>query len=318
MKRLIRLSIAALLSAAVSVNLLAFMQARAMTRFTEGGERTGRPEQLSIADRLGVLLSGVSIPRPSNRSTPADFGLSFETHRFPNASGAILEAWFLPGESDRSIVAVFHGYGASKSRLLAAAQAFHQFGNPTLLVDFYGSGGSSGSGTTIGFKEAEDVVATVDHLRQSFPERKIILYGFSMGGAAALRAVAVHDVKIDGLIIEATFDRLLNTGRSRFQAMGLPASPFAELLVFWGGLQNGFNAFAHDPVDYARVIKLPTLILHGALDRRATMDQARNIAAAMGAHARLVTYEGVSHRPIVEARAEEWHRDVAAFLDSIR
>jgi dipeptidyl aminopeptidase/acylaminoacyl peptidase len=318
MKRVIRLSIAAFLSVAMSVNVLAFMQARAMTRFTESGERTGRPEQLSVVDRLGVLLSGVSIPRPSNRSTPADFGLDFEFHRIASADGVTLDAWFVPGRREQSVVALFPGYAASKSSLLTTARVLHDLGYAALLVDFYGSGGSSGSGTTVGFKEADDVAAVVEYLRRTWPERKIVLYGVSMGGAAVLRAVAVHRVAVSGLIIEAGFDTLLNTGKNRFRTMGLPGSPFAELLLFWGGLQNGFNAFALNPVDYACAVTSPTLLLHGAEDVRATPEEARRVAAAMNGNGRLIIYDGVPHTSVARAKREEWSRDVAAFLESIR
>lgn len=318
MKRVARLSVAALVSAVACVNVLAFMQARAMTSFTERGDRTARPERLSVLDRLTVFLSGVNIPRPENKRTPGDFKLSFETHRFSNGDGVTLEAWFLPGKNDRLVVALFHGYAASKSTLLTTARAFHQLGYATLLVDFYGSGGSSGTGTTIGVKEADDVAAAVEYMRRRWPERKIILYGISMGGAAMLRAVAANGVKPDAIIIEATFDSLLNTGRNRFRAMGLPAWPFAELLLFWGSVQNGFNMFGHNPVDYARAVKHPALILHGEQDARTTIDQARSIALAMGAHARFVAYAGVPHMPIVETRPTDWTRDVAMFLEQVR
>ena len=271
MKRAVSLSIAALLSALASVNVLAFMQARAMTRFSESGARTAAPEQLGLLDRFTVLFSGVSIPRPSNKRTPGDLNLRFDTHKFSNSDGERLEAWFLPNNRAGTVVALFHGYAASKSSLLNTAHVLHQLGYATLLVDFYGSGGSSGSGTTIGVKESGDVAATVEYMRQTWPERKIVLYGISMGGAAVLRAIAAHGVNADGLIIEATFDRLLNTGKNRFRAMGLPGSPFAELLLFWGGVQNGFDGFAHNPVDYARAVKQPALILHGEKDERTTV-----------------------------------------------
>ena len=308
---------AALVSAVVTVNVLAFMQARAMTSFTAKGERTGRPEQLSVFDKLSVLLSGVNVPRPANKRTPAEFNLSFETQRFSNGDGATLEVWFLPGKKDRSIVALFHGYAASKSTLLTTAQALHQLGYATLLVDFYGSGGSSGSGTTMGVKEADDVAAAVEYTRRTWPERKIILYGISMGGAAVLRAIAAHGVKPDAIIVEATFDSLLNTGKNRFRAMGLPGSPFAELLLFWGSVQNGFNMFSHNPVDYARAVKHPALILHGERDERATLEQARSIAEAMEGNARFIAYPEVPHMPILEARPGDWPRDVAAFLEQV-
>lgn len=318
MKRFVRLSMAALLSALIAVNLLAFMQARAMTRFVERGDRTAKPEQLSVLDKFSVLLSGVTIPRPINRRTPLDLSLPYESHRVPSARSNLLEAWFIPGESDRPMVALFHGYAATKSSLLTTARGFHGLGYPVLLVDFYGSGGSSGSGTTVGINEADDVAAVARYIRGKWPERKLVLYGFSMGASAVLRAVAVNGVPVAGLIIEASFDRLLNTARDRFIAMGLPASPFAELLLFWGGVQNGFNPFAHNPADYARAVKRPVLMLHGGADTRVPVDQARNVAAALDRNARLIVYDEVPHMPIVEASRDEWSRDVAEFLYAIR
>jgi uncharacterized protein len=301
----------------VSVNVLAFMQARAMTNFTEIGERTGRPEQLGVFDRMAVMVSGVNIPRPKNSRTPGDLNLSFETHHFRNANGAILEAWFVPGSDDRAIVALFHGYGAAKSTLLSVAGGFHRLGYGTLLVDFYGSGGSSGFGTTIGVNEADDVAAASEYISRRWPERKIVLYGISMGGAAVLRAIAEEGVEPDAVIVEAAFDSLLNTARNRCRAVGLPGSPLAELLLFWGSVQNRFNFFSHNPADYARTVNQPALILHGEQDDRAPVDQGRRIARAIGANARFVSYAGVSHMPIVEARPEEWTRDLAAFLQRI-
>jgi len=197
---------------------------------------------------------------------------------------------------------------------LSAARAFHDLGYATLLVDFYGSGGSSGSGTTIGVKEAGDVAATADYVRRTWPSRRVVLYGISMGGAAVLRAIAVNRVKPDAVIIEAIFDRLLNAGKNRFRSMGLPGSPFAEMLLFWGSLQHGFNFFSHNPIDYARSVDCPTLVLHGEKDERATLGQARGIALAMGAEARFVGYADVAHGPIVDARGGDWKRDVQTFL----
>ncbi|MGH8595128.1 MAG: alpha/beta hydrolase, partial [Gammaproteobacteria bacterium] len=201
--------------------------------------------------------------------------------------------------------------------LLSSARVIHELGYVTVLVDFYGSGGSSGSGTTIGVKEADDVAAAVDYVRRRWPKRKIVLYGISMGGAAVLRAIAVNGIKPDAIIIEATFDTLLNAGRNRFRAIGLPGSPFAELLLFWGSVQQGFNFFSHNPAEYARAVDCPALVLHGDRDERATIDEARRIAAAMNTRARFVAYAGVPHMPIVDARPEQWGREVGEFLQRV-
>jgi hypothetical protein len=311
------LIVAAVLGAAVGLNVVAYMQARAVTSFSVG-ERTPRPEQLSVLTKVAVTLTGVNIPRPKNNRTPKDFDLAFETHRFANARGAMLEAWFAPGDDGRLIVVLFHGYAASKAGLLPAARILHQFGYGAFLVDFYGSGGSAGSGTTIGVREADDVTAAIAYVLSKWPDRKIVLYGFSMGGAAVMRAIAERAVNPDGIIIEATFDTLLSAAKNRFRAVGLPGSPFAELLLFWGSVQNGSNLFSHRPVDYARAVRRPALVLHGERDDRATSGEARRIARAMGANAHFISYPGVAHVPIVQARPEEWTRDTTAFLEKIR
>ena len=312
-----RVFAAALLGAAISVNVVAFMQARAMTRFTESGERTARPEQLSSLETAAIFISGVHVPRPQNSRTPAAVGLPFETHRFPSENGATIEAWYIPGKDERLVVALFHGYAASKSTLLAAARVFHELGYGTLLIDFYGSGGSSGAETTLGVEEARDVAAAVNFVRQKWPSRKIVLYGISMGGAAVLRAVATEAIKPDAIIIEATFDTFLNTAKIRFHATGLPGTPFSELLIFWGSLQWAFNFFAHNPVNYARSVNCPALILHGEKDERAPLEQARSIAQATGNKGQLIIYSGVPHMPIVDARPSEWRRDVSRFLQRV-
>jgi alpha-beta hydrolase superfamily lysophospholipase len=124
---------------------------------------------------------------------------------------------------------MYHAYVASKSSLLPAAQQFHQMGYAVEVVDFRGSGGSSGSSTTIGYFEAEDVVATVADARQNAltKDEPLILFGQSMGAAAVIRAVGDLGVSPDAIILESPYDRLVSTANNRFHAMHLPAFPLA-------------------------------------------------------------------------------------------
>ena len=199
LRRLVKLLSAVLLGALIGVNGVAFMQVWAITHFAESGKRTARPERLSVFDKITILLSGVNIPRPQNRRTPADLSLAYETHQFASPNATPLEAWYIPGKAALPLIALFHGYAASKASLLSAAQVFHELGFPTLLVDFYGSGGSSGTGTTIGLKEASDVAAAVDYVRRTWPNHKLVLYGISMGGAAVLRAIGTEKIHPDAV-----------------------------------------------------------------------------------------------------------------------
>src|SRR5262249_21621590 len=102
----------------VLFNVIAYNHARAMTHFPEAGSRHASPPSLARWQKLQLLLTGVTIPRPMNDRTPDDLGLRYETHTFPGRVGADLEVWHVPHASPNGQVILFHGYAASKANLL--------------------------------------------------------------------------------------------------------------------------------------------------------------------------------------------------------
>lgn len=305
-----------LLAGFISANVVAWLHARAMSHFVRSGERTAAPERLGTLAKARVLLTGVTLPRPENRRTPKDDGQEFQIVRFPGAKGIQLEAWFVPATppATNGIVLLFHGYGASKESLLAPAAEFHALGWDTLLVDFHGSGGSAGDTTSVGWHEADDVAAAFAEAAKLAPGKRRVLYGASMGAVACLRAIHACGARPDALIMECPFDRMLTTVRNRFRVMRAPSWPFAELLVFWGGQQGGFDAFAHNPADYARSVSCPALLMHGEKDPRVSVTEVEHILVALGEPKTLHVFPGLGHQSYVEARPEEWRRLVVPFL----
>jgi hypothetical protein len=212
---------------------------------------------------------------------------------------------------------LFHGYSSEKSGTLPEAKAFLALGLSVLLVDFRGSGDSSESYTTMGFEEAEDVAAAACYARAHLPQRKVVLYGQSMGAAAILRAVNSCGVQPDGIIVEAVFDKMLNTVRHRFEAMGVPSFPSAQLLLFWGGHQAGFNGFGHNPVGYATSVDCPILFLHGTADTRAHVEEARRVFAAIAAPKHLKEFRAIGHEASAVRFPSEWNETVGHFLAEV-
>jgi pimeloyl-ACP methyl ester carboxylesterase len=188
---------------------MAWMHARAMTHFVVAGDRTAKPEALSFPQKVWTLVTGVNIPKPRNVSSPTDYGLIYETHVIRELNDVFLKAWYLPNREKRALVIMFHGYAACKSDLLVPAAQFHSMGCEVLLVDFHGSGGSSGNDTSVGFFEGKDVAQSINYARTQWPNRRIILYGVSMGSAAILRAIAFEGAAPDAAIIESPFDSLI-------------------------------------------------------------------------------------------------------------
>ena len=296
------------------LNLLAYRHAYALTHFREGGVRTAKPEALSLGEKLRVLAVGPTVPRPQNRRTPLDVGLRYERHVFPGAHGLPLEAWYVPRPERRGVVLLFHGHADSKESQLKAAAMFHEMGYSSLLVDFYGSGGSGGSDTSIGFHEATDVASAYQYARELPGRPPVVLYGESMGAAAILKAVADHHLAPEAIVLEMPFDSLLRTVRQRFWSMGIPAFPSAELLVFWGGWQQDFNGFRFNPADAARVVTSPTLLMNGDSDPWVTTEEAQRIFGNLHGPKRLKLFHGLKHQSFLNARPEGWRQSISEFL----
>lgn len=307
----------AALAGVVLLNVVAFRHARAMLAYSAAGDKTPPPEGLTAWGKAKALGLGVTVPRPAVTRTPADVGLSAETVRFAADDGVNLEAWLIAPPGAKGTVVLFHGYAACRSALLPEAEAVVGLGYAALVVDFRGGGGSDGSDCALGYEEARDVVAALRYARGRQLSGPVVLFGQSMGGAAVLRAVAVHGADPDGVVVEAVFARTLTTVRNRFELMGAPSFPGAELLVFWGGVRAGFDAFAHDPAEYARGCRVPALVLHGGADRNATPDEGRAIFDNLAGRKELVIFDGVGHTSLCAADRPRWTADVGRFVASL-
>jgi len=283
----------------LAINVLAYLGAYGLTHFTTG-------------DRLGL-----GSPRPENYKVPTDIQLKYSTQQLTINGSEWLETWLIPVPNAQGTVILFPGKGGSKEDLLASARVFHNLGYETLLVDFRGVGGSSGSTSTVGMREAKDVAVAMNYIEKLNPDRPLILYGVSMGTAAILKAIAQENVKPDAVILELPFARFIDAVRNRLQVSKIPTFPIAELIVFWGSVQYGYNGFAHNPVSYATQVKCPTLILHGKLDRSVTMNEIDEIFQSLNGSKRLVVFPNAGHNLLVTMDKAYWQQNVTQFLQQI-
>jgi dipeptidyl aminopeptidase/acylaminoacyl peptidase len=127
----------------VAMNALAYRHARSMLRFSSAGEKTGKPETLSVSQKLKVLLNGVDLPRPRTSVSVEALGPDARSVRIPVAESVQLGGWYRCQQRGGPLVIFLHGYASEKSGLLPEALAFLELGYSVLLIDFRGSGESS-------------------------------------------------------------------------------------------------------------------------------------------------------------------------------
>jgi alpha-beta hydrolase superfamily lysophospholipase len=307
----------AALTGFAALNLLAWHQAGCFLRYVEAGDRTAPPEHLQGLRKLGVLLTGVRMTRPRNTVAPAATTPPARVQRLASGDGEI-EVWWLDHPQPRGTVLILPGYAEAKTDLLDDAYAWRDLGFSAGLVDFRGAGAASGAELSLGYREAEDVqVAAAAWVAAGQPGGRLLLYGHSMGGAAALRAVADLGVPADGVIAVSVFDRMRNAVRERFRALGVPAWPAGDLLVFWAGVRRGFNGFALNPADFAARSTAPLLILHGDADPRAPLDQATAIAQRAAGPVQTMIFPGAGHISLIAHDPARWQAAVQAWLNTL-
>ena len=93
-----------------------------------------------------------------------------------------------------------------------------------------------------------------------------------------------------------------------------PTFPMAGLLVFWGGIENGFWGFAHNPEAYAKAVRFPTLVIYGEKDASVSRGEIDNIMQNLNGNKLLKTYSEAGHDNYLQQYKNEWTSDVSSFL----
>lgn len=137
--------------------------------------------------------------------TPADIGLSYVDAVMPSDDGngnpLIVRGWYLPSRN-RAAVIVMHGSGCNRMCVFDHARMFQRNGYGALVFDLRAHGDSDGETYRAGWK---DVLAAVAFLQARSDVDRIGVWGFSLGGVAAIQGAAqspdIVAVVVDGTII---------------------------------------------------------------------------------------------------------------------
>ena len=307
-RKWIRRFLWSLLAVFLAMNVIAYMHAWKFTHFSNTTNQRTEKEKLTSWDKIKILFTGVDNPRPQNKRIPSLPYLTVNIKADVN-----LECWLIKAENSKGTVILFHGYGGEKSGMLDKAEAFHAMGYSVLLVDFGGSGGSEGNKTTIGYGEADEVFACYQYVLAQ-GEKNLVLFGTSMGAAAIMKSINDHHIHPSCIIIECPFGTMYQTVCNRFRSMHVPVFPMAGLLVFWGGVQNGFPAFSHNPEDYAKQIDCPSLIFYGEQDEKVSRKEINTIYENLRGEKQLITFPKAAHEDYLTKYKKEWIESSSWFM----
>jgi pimeloyl-ACP methyl ester carboxylesterase len=244
---------------------------------------------------LTQIEAGAQVDRDATFSgwyytTPSELHLPWESVLIGSPAGPC-PAWFFPGSSDTWVIQV-HGRGATRSECLRAVPVFHSMGLPTLVVSYRNDGEaprSRGGSYALGASEWRDVDAAISHALRHGAQR-IVLMGWSMGGAIALQAAVSSGSRsrIAALILDSPVVDWRTV--LRFQARGqglmdpIPALAMSALentvMARLSGSEDAIPFDRLDMVARASELEAPILILHSEDDGYVPADASHALAEA--------------------------------------
>ena len=270
-------------------------------------------ESKSMMEKIKLGVFGLQMPKPRNKVTPDSTYKVITLGSQPQ-----LHAWMIPTHlPPKGVMILFHGYTSSKSALLERAKILRKLGYHTFLVDTRGHGDSEGVQTSIGYYESDDVHTAYKYIKLYYEDLPISLFGTSMGAVSILKAVHDYQLQVEKLVLECPFRSLSDAVYSRFENLKIPTFVLPELLLFWGGIQLNIDSKAHNSLDYAKKVNIPTLMLYGKKDpkvRRYEVDDVYNALAST--EKRLVILEKSGHDHLMADDVAGWTKEVWNFLEN--
>lgn len=273
---------------------------------------------------------------------PALDELGGEVVRLRARDGLRLSARWLPAEGagpdwspdPHEAILLLHGYSGSSAPDVVEYGPFLRRTAGVLALDFRGHGGSDDGPSTFGLLETEDIAGALAWLGER-GIRRVAMHGISMGGIAAIAAVAVlgdgslvaadgdpsapRDVdlaprpRIVGVVADSTAPDIEVPVASRVRG---PAGRFVAARLFDGAARVlGADPRATEP---SRVIGLlesmPLLLIHGEDDVTVPIADGRRLASLAGPAAEHWVVPGAGHSGSHAVARDDYERRVTDFL----
>jgi fermentation-respiration switch protein FrsA (DUF1100 family) len=263
-----------------------------------------------------ILLT--SPPRFYAEKSPADFGMSsYQQVQFRTGDALLLSGWYVaPIRVDGASLVFAHGQAGNKGQLLAEAEWFYSQGYGLLLFDMRRHGNSEGEFASISLLETQDIMAAYLFLRQQagVNAERIGIYGHSMGGATAIRAMpSLAGARV--LILDAPFADLQDAIRGDIAYYGLPPLFFPDLILDFANLRTGLNYREARPIDAISQISQPIFLAHGTNDNTVPSSHADWLYEQIQAPKLLYIVEGATHTEVFESNPEAFKAALLPFLE---
>ena len=228
--------------------------------------------------------------------TPQTYGLGFETVGIQTADGETLQAWWVPAEGARGSVLFLHGNAGNISHRLDYLLMFNRLRYSTLIVDYRGYGGSTGTPSEEGtYRDAEAAWDYLRHARLAQP-RDVVIAGESLGAAVATRLAT--KVSPRAVVLFSTFTSVTDLGAQ----------------VYWFLPVRLLSRIGYDNRENLKRIRAPVFIAHSRDDDIVSYSHGKQLYEAANEPKSFLEMRG-GHNDGLIFTQPEWVARLGVFLD---
>ncbi len=239
---------------------------------------------VAIAGAYALLVAGMYgfqrslvFPASQFRAVPARMTVpEMSVVSVRTSDGLDLAAWYHPAPPGRFTILSFHGNGDFLGAHAPFARKLIESGYGVMLASYRGYSGNPGAPDEAGLYR--DGRAAMDFLEGR--GARVVLHGFSLGAAVAMRLASERSVA--GVILEAPFTAAVDVAAAAY--------PFVPIrLLMWDRFES---------LEAARSLRMPVMVTYGSRDEVVPHAQFDRLYAAIGAPKMRHVVESASHNDL--------------------
>ena len=211
----------------------------------------------------------------------------------------------------RGTVVYLHGIADNRTSAKGVIDRFRRRGFDVVAFDSRAHGNSDGDVCTYGYFEKADLRRIIDTAASG----PIVLIGTSLGAAVALQEAADDAARVSAVVAAESFSDLRTVAEER--APWILSRRAIDRAFRIAERDGRFSVAEVSPRATARRIRVPVLLVHGALDHDTAPAHSERIFAELHGPKRLLLVDGSHHNESLNGGAtwaaiEAWIEDALA------
>ncbi|CAN5326053.1 alpha/beta fold hydrolase [soil metagenome] len=261
--------------------------------------------------------------------TPGDLGVAFEEVSVETELGPA-PAWLVPaeGESDRWVIGV-HGRAVRRQEAIRAVPVFRKAGYTSLLISYRNDGDAPATADNryaLGDTEWRDVESAMQYA-VAHGARRIVLMGWSMGGATVLQALTRSSLEylVTGVVLESPVVDWVTALNFQGAINRLPVPLRSAVLTVISAPWSRSVTGQAEPIDLKRLnfvaraseLATPILVLHSDDDGYIPVTASRALAEARPDIVTFEEFHTARHTRLWNYDSDRWNSVIARWLDNL-